>query len=966
MTVSTSAEPYSSTWIRRGVVPTPCPPAAMAVTPSSYVLAYDPLAGAMTYVRPPEYHHVGELWRFRQGSWEGPFGTPAQVSADAPWQGHWDSSLGGIVMWSVRQGAPLAVLVTEAKTEVLPQSGEVPQFEANGFRGAEVIFAYDPLRERSVALCPTGLWERDPKGSWTRALELDLGNDWREANDRHAAFDAIGERLVLGYVDKEQEAQLLTWDGTTLGHLPTPEGGVVGSFPDALYQLVSHPKHGLVMLLGGERGAYRLAGEAWEVLPLAPGLPRIASTSGAATPEGELWVGPGTHDFAGANTPFRSEVFLQLAPGAERWTVHGHVKTKSAFSAGSGVHTLSDGQGGTWICARSPGLQIRHVDDQGSATYPLSEKEANAAWKLAGDPGRSPQAMAFDDQGRLHAFGSRGNVHRLEGQGWELVAPTQLDLFKEREEFLVAWDAERSAFLVWGGEIKGRKSNHTFVLEGDAWRKLKANSAKPADFAHGRKDDVYVKPFLVRDPLDGALLRFGYEDVSRLEGDLWVPHSIPGYREAAAAQFRHAFVDPDSGEILIYDQLEGGVTRFDWVGCTPLGVGESHPEIVNGPNNTYALLLKAEAIVPDAPSKELRAYLRSDGSAWYALELTPFLELAREFGPRTQSPLRAEKSKPAAKKSKPAAKNKSKAAAKREAEEAGPLETSARLYTMDSSSGKAWFADVEGAELVTRWGTLGKVAAGEASEKRKAYASPAKATAELSKQAAAKRAKGYQEASELSDASIRDHLGSACYSLSLADAGEEETHSFVGGLPPGLPAKRWPRDEDGTPWTHVATVERFMGGKGAAAVAVFVAPDDRATEEEVHTIPLSLKQVKGAPTPAPEGALVLPRRGISLGEEISEGLEGFDPALADRLEAWHATLAGAEESSILAGQPTWLQAPEHPTTEEGKRLHLVAQLDFDGGVVGGHLREHLRSAFGCLYVFVHPSRMQAQGLWQYT
>ncbi|MEZ6186842.1 MAG: hypothetical protein R3F62_17755 [Planctomycetota bacterium] len=948
---------YVQTWTRQGAERTVTPPVPEAVSPSSYALVFDPREDAIVYVRVTGYHQIGEAWRYRAGAWEGPLGQPIQASTEGLWQGHYDTARGAVVLWTIADGAPLGVTVSTEAARVLETSGDVPQLETEGFGAPEGTFGYDPGRERTVLFCRQGIWELDPQGTWTRVADSPAPGEWREDNDRHAVYDPRGERLVFAVVNDDLDLELHTWDGSQVGRLPEPVQGTYGSFPDRLFATVTHPEHGAVLLLGGEFGSYRLEGDAWVPVSLGAGLPTLAASYAAATPEGAVLVGPGTHNVPGAATPYRSGLFWELAPQSEAWRPLGQVKTKSPFDAGSGVLAISDGRGGAWVAHNSPGLQVLHVRPDATYTRLLSEEAGYAAWDAAGDAGRCPQALALDPEGRLHAFGSRGNVHRFDDGAWTVVAPVQTEAFKDRADFVVAWDPARAAFLAWGGEIKGRASNHTFVLEGDTWRQLKASSPKPADFAHGRKDDIYVDPFCVLDPLDGALLRFGYEDVSRLEGDVWVPHVVPGYRELGSPK-RHAYVDPSTQEILLFDKRLGTVSRFDWAGCTALGDAAPHPDIALDPSrNTYHRQLMAEAVVADPTRRRLSAHLRDDGSTWFTLDLEPYLELAQELGPRSPGPERAaptpaKASKPA--KGKPAKGEPAKGAP------APSAATAVRLYVMDETGGKAWFGDVEGDEVVTRWGLLSKVARGEASETRKRCKDP---TAELAKQAEKKRAKGYQDAEALSDGGIRLRLGEA--SFEVAFTAKESVYRLGGAPAAALPRDRWPQDPDGTPWTHVGTVP--ANGCKIAGVAVFVAPGDRAMEDEPVAIPLEGKAFVATPTAPPEQATLLPQRFLDYGAEVTrldpalcDGLEAADPALAERLERWHAEQGSSERPSTLGGLPAWLQQDETPTDAKGARFSLAAQLDADRGILP------LEHVMGTLYVFAHPTKKQAVALWQYT
>src|SRR5262245_10043202 len=91
--------------------------------------------------------------------------------------------------------------------------------------------------------------------------------------------------------------------------------------------------------------------------------------------------------------------------------------------------------------------------------------------------------------------------------------------------------------VAWGGDVKNRKSNDTFILDGGAWRKAKRPSPRPKDFAHG-KDDVFVDFDAIWDGALGRIVRFGFEEVFTLPlgGEVWEPHVPAGYKKFAGSR----------------------------------------------------------------------------------------------------------------------------------------------------------------------------------------------------------------------------------------------------------------------------------------------------------------------------------------------------------------------------------------------------------------------------------------------
>jgi len=559
-----------------------------------------------------------------------------------------------------------------------------------------------------------------------------------------------------------------------------------------------------------------------------------------------------------------------------------------------------------------------------------------------------------------------GVICRFDGSSWTRTDETIPD-FKERTDFGIARVGDTERLVVWGGEVKNRKSNDTFFRDDEGgWRKHEKASPRPKDF--GSKH--YVDFDLFWDSTLERVVRLGWEECFTLEGEVWKAWEPKDYQSCAgASRYEHLPVhDPKTGETLLVNLVTRTAIRFDLDGCARVATLEL-PDDEIGPERqhdraTWSKLNDDLWYEPE--SRTLRAQFAEDLWAQYAWDLSSAFEAAAELGERRTLDAAPEPTAKASKKS-PAESGDEKRS-KKGAAAAVAGETSAKLYVIDERSRKNWFCEAEGAHLVRRWGRIGA----KQSNKREKKKSPAAAQRAAAKAIAKKRADGYRSASELELEAIAC-LG-AIYSqpLRVGEAKKKappESSARLGGLPSGVPKKKWPT-LDGEPMGFLLQLDTGdLLGKHAG-VAVFCVTDGTATEDEDHNaaVLLTAAQWKKKPTKAPEGVPVLTVRPLireapklEVLEDRVQELATEDPDLGDRFDELQGSplVHDSIPWSKVGGEPAWVQ-----DGELGDDWMLIAQLDFDPLSLEGEWKD--AGLFGCLYVVARRDEKAAVAFWQYT
>lgn len=942
------------------------PPVPMRL--NGYVMDFDATVGEVVFLTGAGYDGFGEAWSWNGERWKQLHESKLNLDGEGFYQGYYDPVRKGMVAFRFgyddEQYVPNGMRVTAKGAEPLVVSGELP-VGTDGFGDVRGAIGYDRKREVGVCLTPTGVWELDSKGAWSKATALEPGDvpaEWKDACG--AVWDPVREVVVFWiYEGDEYTHVFFDWDGKALTPapttgLPTEEEGVrafhIGLFdPSACF--CGHPEHGVVLVDGAQ--LWRFDGKAWSTLPAAESPPpRMQSGHVAYDPTRDaLVLGPGYHEGDGGGRELQ-QVFFEHRNGA--WKTLGVKMEDSPVEDLYGKHLY-------FVCEGTPYV----VTLRGLQTYGWK----GDAWVEVVDEKTGNSVVGQQHVGAVVGMGDHalavltdGSVCRFDGSSWTRTKEAIPD-FKERRFFTLTRVGETERLVLWGGDVKNRKSNDSFFRDDDgSWRKHKKASPRPKDFGH--EHGPYVDFDTLWDSALQRVLRIGWDECFTLEGEVWKAWEPKDFKEHAGAR-RSAHLpvhDPVTGETLLVNLHAETVARFDLDRCVGVGtLSLPHDEI--GPerqHDTQTWSKLEDDLWYEPATRTLRAQFKEDKWAQYAWDLGPAFEAAAKLGPRTLLESAPEPTPAPAKK---ASGKKSKKKDAASAADAG--ETSARLYVIDESSRKLWYCDVEGSHVLRRWGRID----GKQSTKKEKKKSPAQAQEAAAKLIAKKRADGYVDASALSLDAIASLGAVASRGITVGRAKKKVPADLsidrIGGLPSGVSKKKWPKADDGTPMGFLFQIGTDGILTKHAGVAVFCVTDGTATEDEDlnAVVLLTPSQWTKAPGAAPD-VPVLKVRPLKLGkpklevlEERVQELAADDPELGARFDELQSSSRVHDETpwSKVGGAPAWVQ-----DGELGDDWVLVAQLDFDGLSLEGAWAD--AGLFGCVYVVVRKDEKAAAVFWQYT
>jgi predicted DNA-binding WGR domain protein len=948
----------------------PARPQGAAVPPVSmllngYVLAYDEAQRKAVYLCGPAYDGFGEAYAFDGEGWESYNPTRIGLSGEGLFQGDYDSSRKGVVCWQfgydyeTEKQVPGAILVRAKESKELTFTGEMPELgdEDLGSWEASGAFAFDRKRELWVCLTRVGVWELSKKGVWGRAAEAtELPTKWR--GQVQGVWDPVGERCVFAIFEGDDYTyRFFSWDGSRLEELPSeglPQKRMHFGLFDPSAMIFGHPDYGLALLSGSS--FFRVTDDGFEAIDeeYEGGPPQMKNGHAVYDPVNDMIVvGPGFHDGDSGGSDMQP---LYYAFADECWELCGVKEEDSPIkkaSYGNSRHVFYQGD---WYATGTHSLQTWRWRPE-TGWVELVDKKAGeklCTWGLL---------QLHADAESLYAIAEGGAVFEWTGKAWKPRCKAS-KIFKERSEYITS--TVEGELFAWGGEVKNRKSNHSFVFRDDQWVQFKKTSPKPVDFKANR-DGPFVDFSAVYDTALDAVVRFGYEEVALWDGEVWEPKKVSKYKvKWHSREYHHIPVhDPESGETLLIDLEALSVRRFDLKGCVSVAQIEL-PEVVRSETESRdAYHDYTNAFAFDAVTRTLYTQVLDDRYGTYAWRLGPAFAAAAKLGARKIPGAKKSKAEPA---SKPAPKKKAKAGSAKttkSAKSAGKMEP-VSLYVVDDKQRKFWRIKVVGKKLVREWGQLGT----EGQSKTESASSPAEAQAKAAKLAAAKRKQGYVPGAKLTKKQIAEIACVRSQALKVGKAIKGKTKKVIasrmGGEPTGVSKKGWPR-ADGEPMGFLLQLETGDLLKKHAGVAVFCVTDGTATEDESNNAALLLKKgaFSKAPTPTPEGASALKVRPMTLAkpqleidEEETESLSAADPDFAEALERFHESSKVQDASlySKLGGLPLSVQS-------DVGREGFLFQLDFD---TLSSLEWPDAGLFGCLYVFVDSSEKSATAMWQYT
>jgi hypothetical protein len=799
-------------------------------------------------------------------------------------------------------------------------SGDTPAVEAERWSDLCALFGFDPARGVWVLLSETGIWELDADNRWTRGPDVpegllpgDVDGDLAFGDGgAGAVWDGERRRLIFWFAS-DNELHLFAFDGERLSPVST-EGLPAGAFGllTGGVLVAEHPAHGVVVIDGADATIYHLDGDAWVAEPLGEGAPpRSIGVKAAFSPEGDALFGPGQYAVKGA--PSVEHLFFVRREG--RFTRFGEVERTSTLDTirpSGNAPILAAAGGRVTVTAWRGGLHTMVWDDA-RGWLPLIDPETGAAVFKAGTDANERAAVFAGPGDALYALSGRGALFRLDEDGWSAVAPDSAE-FGERDECVAVYDPAADRVVVWGGEIQGRRSNDTFVYEGKSLRR-----APPSP----RPETMGTDHLACFDSALGRIVRLDPEGLCVLDGDVWravKPRYLHDFLEPSHRVLAH---DPRTRETLVVNFRTGVVMRLDLGGCDVV----AHIEPIEPPEGERAPPFWDRVFDPSRRRIQTHATAR-DGID-YALDLGPAFDLAATLGPRTA-----------------------------ELPELGASQL--RLFRAGDAGGLEVFAaDVRDEGVDLRAGKLSD----ELDEAHIDAPDPAQALGELEQ---ARRRDGYVVANELSADALLRALSRPAFELTLEAAGEGGAlpESRIGGLPSGIDAASWPRDDDGEPLGFLFQVrtpdEIHRGG-----VAVFCPRDGSATEgDDTAAVLLSPEALASGPSAAPEGVPLLPVIELKLGERRESIAEHkvhacgqLDGALGEAAEKLAASQGEISGHSFVGGVPVWLQGA---VTE----LPLVVQLDFDHISLGEVKGWEEAGLFGVVYVFALGDG--AAAIWQTT
>lgn len=919
------------------------PPVPMRL--NGYVMDFDETIGEIVFLTGAGHSGFGEAWSWNGERFRQLHTDKQRLEGEGYYRGYYDPTRGGMVAFRFgydfesEQHRPSGILVTAKGSTRLGLSGEHP-IGPEGFNDVRGAFGFDRARDLGVCITHQGVWELDAKGVWARKATLgekDISQKWKD--DCGSVWDPVRGKLVFWIYESDEYTHVFyEWDGTTLTELPVTglplhKKGLrefhIGLFhPSA--NVCGHPTHGMV-LIDGER-FWRFDGKRWSKLDAANAPPRLQKGRVAYDPKREAFVlGPGYHEGDGGGRDMQ-QVFFEMNEGS--WRQVGVKMEDSPVEDLYGKHMY-------FVCGGAPYVvTIRSLQTYGwiddAWTEIVDEKKGHSITgksRVGGVLGMGDYAIAVL---------TNGTICRFDGAKWS-KSKEKIPDFKERSDFTLTRVGDTEKVVIWGGEVKNRKSNDTFFRdESGTWRKQKKASPRPKDFAH--KHGPYVDFDTVWDSTLRRVLRVGWDECFTLEGELWKAWTPAHYKRHAGSRTREHLPahDPRTGETLLVNLVEETVSRFDLKRCVEVAkLNLPHDEI--GPEEQHDAQTWSKLdddLWYEPETRRVRAQFKEDKWAQYAWDLTPAFEAAAKLGARTtlDAPARVE--------------------ANASVEE----DVRACLY----SPPEIFCCHTEGATLVRKWGPVEKP---KTKREKKKSADAARAAAQ--KHIAKKRDEGFVAASKLKATELA--LLGAVESRELRvrkamkRAPADLSISRIGGLPSGVTAKQWPSKRD-QPMGFLFQIDTAEILKKHAGVAVFCTTGGHATEDESENavVLLTAAKWKKAPGKAPKGVeplrvrkLMLAKPKLEILEERVQALAADDPEIGTRFDELQASKKAHESVpwSKVGGPPAWVQ-----DGALGDDWLLVAQLDFDTL----SLEWEDAGLFGVVYVVVRKDEKDAVAFWQYT
>jgi predicted DNA-binding WGR domain protein len=966
----------------------PVPPVSMRL--NGYVLDYDDELQRVVYLCGTGYDGFGEAWTWDGSSWEQLATKLVNQSGEGRYQGYWDPTRKAMIAcrygydYDSEQHRPVLMAVDRDGARPLPTSGEFPLAgEDHDLAGA---FGFDRARGVGVCLTSHGVWTLDADAKWSKAgaFEGVIPSEWH--NDAGAVWNPVRKTVIFWIYENDDYTHVfLEWDGTTLTRiahdgLPLDEEGRLREFHIGLFNpsacFAGHPRHGVLLHDGPRQFAWN--GERWRELPASDDPPpRMQEGHIAYDPVRDAIVlGPGYHeDDPGGREAQR--VFFEQRAG--RWSKQGVVASDSPvaraskriyFTCGGESFAASPRELWTWAWRpasesdlgpeRSEGVGARAGAAEHDPSPTRWREEDSGQWVETFSESQGDALMARDwaaaivDMGdHALAISRSGKLYRFDGSAWTKTKESIPD-FSDRSDFLLARRGDTDELIVWGGEVKNRKSNDTFFRKDGAWHKNKKASPRPADFAHGNKDGVYVDFEIVWDGSLQRVVRFGFDEVATLEGELWQTHVPKNYAMLAGSRrWQHLPVhDPETGETLLVNLEDRRVLRFDLAGCVEVAKLTLPEELEpKQQHDTPAWGQIRDDIWADSGNRSFEAQFPEDCFGRYRWDLRPAFEAAAKLGPRTTLGATA--------------------AATEDSEEGDAAEPiSVCLYLIEETKQKLWVCSTSGNDVVIHSGKVG----GELDEKRTTKKSSAATREHAEKQIASKRAQGWVDARKLKAPTLAAMVAVESQALTVGKARKRalDDHAIdrIGGMPTGISAKDWP-EVNGEPAGFLVQIDTTAILRKHAGVAVFCVTDGTATEDEDNNVAVLIKPGKWAKDPIetpPEGVVPLAVRPLTrakpkfeIVESRVQALGELDPELAAAVERFGAgkQVHGDVPYSKVGGQPHWVQGGGEL---EGEWL-LVAQLDFDGLSLDEWDGAGL---FGVLYILVSRDEQEAVAMWEYT
>jgi predicted DNA-binding WGR domain protein len=927
---------------------------------NGYVIDYADALERVVYVCGEGYDGFGEAWTWDGERWEQLAKKKVNLEGEGRHQGYWDPSREAMVVhrfaydYESEAHQPATMIVDRQGARKLKTAGEFPLAgEEHELGGA---FGFDRERNLGVCLTPHGVWTLDVDAKWSKVAELAEGlvpAEWKD--DVGAVWNPIRKTLFFWIFESDDYTHMFfEWDGATLRRiphdgLPLDEEARLREFHIGLFNpsasFVGHPRHGVLLHDGARQFSYN--GERWRELPASEDAPpRMQEGRLAYDPKRDAVVlGPGYHEGDSGGREAQ-RVFFDCVAG--RWAKQGVTASDSPIARAS-KHIYFTCGGESFAASPRELWTWAWRDEQWIETF--SEERGDEL------VGRDRVASILDMGDHALAIGHSGKLYRFDGASWTKTNESVPE-FSDRSEFLAVRQAERDDLIVWGGEVKNRKSNDSFFRTDGKWRKNKKASPRPADFAHG-KDDIYVDFAIVWDTTLQRALRLGYDEVATLAGELWQAHAPKHYTKLVGSRrWEHLPVhDRQTGETLLVNLEERTIVRFDLSGCTKVATFTLPEELEpKEQHDTPAWARIRDDLWCDAVHGTLEAQFVEDRWARYRWDLRPAFEAAAKLGPRTTL-ASVEAPKPAG--------GEDRANAEDEVEL-----VSVCLYRIEAGKQQVFMCTTAGLEVVIRAGKLG----GELTEKRTSKKSSAAAREHANKQIEAKREQGFVPAKKLDREALAAMVTIESQALSVGKPRkrppEEHAIDRIGGLPSGIAAKDWP-EINGEPAGFLLQIDTSERLRKHAGVAVFCATDGSATEDEDCNAVVLLKANKWAKQPlehAPEGIeplkvrlLTRSKPKLEIIEQRVQALAEDDPELAAAVERFGRGKQVYDDLpySKLGGQPHWVQGE----AVDDDDWDLIAQLDFDGLQLDEWPDAGL---FGVLYVFVSRDEQQAVALWQYT